>query len=213
MDANQGRSWKSYIAPILAVLLGVAMFAGMFAFQFFKVYMLAVLGHWVALMSGGVSVLVSFYKDIRRTAGKYVLYVVAGMCVFFAGFQSWQDQYRIADDKQEQINSKQKQLDNLTKPDLRGEIYQAIFSRSGDEDQDSLIIITAGIKNFGAPSIIEGIGMRLKLTNGKEIHLVDLPPPSKPLGLSLPNGRTPFHLDRGDYLLVKAGERPNSIRW
>jgi hypothetical protein len=92
--AKSPPAWKANIAPAVAVLVGIGMFAGMFAFQFFKGYMVAVLSHWVALMSGGVSVLITFYQQIRKNAGKYVLYVVAAMCVFFAGFQAWQDQYK-----------------------------------------------------------------------------------------------------------------------
>lgn len=66
----------------------------MFAFQFFNQFLLAVLSHWVALMSGVASIALGFLQTVRKKASPYVLYVVAAMCVFFAAFQAWQDQYR-----------------------------------------------------------------------------------------------------------------------
>jgi hypothetical protein len=57
-------------------------------------------------MSGGVSVLLAFYQQIRKKVGDYVLYVVGAMCVFFAGFQAWQDQYDKVADLQGRLNAK-----------------------------------------------------------------------------------------------------------
>jgi hypothetical protein len=161
-------AWMRHIAPIMAIVVGIAMFAAMFAFRDFVPYLQAVLTHWVALMSGGVSVLVTFYQQIRKTAGKYVLYVVAAMCVFFAGFQAWQDQYALTATTTSENTNLHKQLDALDKPDLKAEIDEFVtgrvalaFENGKSTTGPASVLIVMSIRNLGADSIAEGYNLQV----------------------------------------------------
>jgi hypothetical protein len=147
---QQQKSWTRFIPPVLAVLVGIGMFAGMFAFKSFGDYCRAVLTHWVALMSGGVSVIVTFYREIRKSAGKYVLYVVAAMCVFFAGFQAWQEQFKIARELEQKTNRLD---DEAKKPKLHG-LIDEVVSGYVVPLKGRMLVLRMSITNIGSVTTV-----------------------------------------------------------
>ncbi len=191
----QDRSQRGFnlVYPSIAIAVGILMFAAMFAFQFFSVYMTAVLAHWVALMSGGVSVLIAFYQQIRKKAGPYVLYVVAAMCIFFAGFQAWQDEYRMYAAEQIQAGA----------PQLSAEIVQYGFA-PGRTPDESIVTVFPTIYNTGADSIIKHLALQVRTSNGKLFGTQFIPAPSREgdLRMSIPRdtGRG-LQLTRDDSLV------------
>jgi hypothetical protein len=59
-------------------LVAMLCLGAMSRFEFFGEYFSALWFHWIALMSGAVSVAITFWEKIHNSIGKYVLYTVAG---------------------------------------------------------------------------------------------------------------------------------------
>src|SRR5437879_5632627 len=71
----------------------LAMFLLMFqAKYFFPNYLSGISDHWVVLMSGLVSVFLTFWERHIKIP-HIVFYAIAAMCVFIAGFLAWRDEY------------------------------------------------------------------------------------------------------------------------
>lgn len=63
----------------------------------FRGYLGALSHHWVAWMSGSVSLCIAFYEQLKKgKLDERVFYLIAAIFFVFAGFQAWQDQYEIA---------------------------------------------------------------------------------------------------------------------
>jgi hypothetical protein len=146
--------WKRW----LTVLVCGAIFTAMFRFEFFGDYCAALYGHWVGLMSGAVSVGVTFWEKIHNSIGKYVLYGIAAMCIFFSGFQAWQDEHRILITEQNKHN-----------PQLE---FTFSFMTVGNELPDPKsaveIIVAGNITNAGEmPSIVRNWSLDIEFPDGK----------------------------------------------
>jgi hypothetical protein len=150
MEAEKKRIW---IAIVVGVLLFVAIFI---FFSDFKIYAAAVRAHWIALMSSGVSIAITFYEKIRKSVGKYALYVVAVMCVFFSGFQAWQDQYHAV---------------QQATPNLVAKMQRISLMPYGNT-QNVFMVLLAKVKNTGAPSSIDEIAIDITLPSGKKVNVV-----------------------------------------
>jgi hypothetical protein len=129
---NQDRKAGRWIAAIVCL----ALLAAMSRLDFFKDYCAALYGHWIALMSGVISVAITFWEKVRNSLGKYVFYAIALMCVFLAGFQAWQDEHRALQTEQARNGN----------PSLSATIDQYSFTY-GRSDSESIVTIFATIRN------------------------------------------------------------------
>lgn len=127
-------------------------------------FFLAVLMHWQAYMTGGIIIAVmTAYgwltkKEVsRRTA---IVAIIAFVIVAF--FMSWRDEYLSA------INAQEK-LDILTMPRFEGSIDMVSVSPSPTPG-GAIILITAHVKNLGAPSIAEFSDCRFTTASGKKAY-------------------------------------------
>jgi len=89
-EKPQHHSWIFFLGTFAFLVLFSNVFAGS------KDFLAAVGSHWASLMSGLVSVAITFHEKIRESLSRYVLYTVAAACIFFACFQAWQDEHEKA---------------------------------------------------------------------------------------------------------------------
>jgi hypothetical protein len=159
-SSQQSKSSKRFLVMLFIAVVG---FAGMSRLEFFREYLGALWLHWIALMSGIVSVGITFWEKIHNSIGKYVLYTVAAMCVFLAGFQAWQDEHRIV------VTARQ--------PQLIGSFGESIGIAKNPND--SVLIVVGVIKNKGAPTVLDHWRLNVKLNDGRSVDasLVVQPPP------------------------------------
>jgi hypothetical protein len=159
-------NWIKKYGIVLSVTI-IALAVCWYFFSDFGVYFKAICSHWVILMSGIASVLITFHDKVRKSAlGTYGLYSIALMCVFLAGFQAWQDQRQM-------YLASQTKLDSTH---LAGEIY-TFLSGTVVETGNTEMFIQIAIKNTGTPTIVQGY--RLSVT-GAGVNLTDISPTTIP---------------------------------
>ncbi len=152
-------------------------------------YIWALWGHWVALMSGLVGLLITVGLRIGRQFSTNISlwsdipdWLFACVCatgLLWAGYAAWDDEHRALVNLQERLRS----------PEFTGELEFLSICSVDSRDQDSFIIAIGSIINhFGPPSAILNWSMKLvfadcrivqgavPLWNGKDIHLESAPP-------------------------------------
>lgn len=139
-----------------------------------------------------------------------LIWVIGGVCIFYGFYNAWQSERQIGVDAKNETAILQRKLDNLTVPALRGEIKAVFLAPAGPKNSDTLVVSVVRIYNNGAPSIADVTGMKLRLTNGKEVVLADVPPllPPQKLTFSSSRGQPRTALLFSDYLPSKAINNP-----
>jgi hypothetical protein len=170
-------------------LLFAVLLVAFFLSKDFSVYLRSVATHWLSLMGGAVSVGITFWEKVRRTIGKYVLFSIAVLCVFWSGFRAWQEEHNRVD---------------LNAPHLHI-IAQAVYAIP--DASNSLLVILMHIKNTGAPSTVDNPQANVVLPNGAVIQGKWLPRPQEGIVVKQPNGAA-IKFSSDDFLTGKAGERP-----
>jgi hypothetical protein len=190
MDAK-----KYYVVAGVTILV----LAGLcFFFKTFPDYVKEILSHWMILMSGVASVGITFFDKVRHSMGKYGLYSIALLCVFFAGYQAWQDQ-------QDSALALRSKLDAMTRPIIGGEIDGIGTAVGGEKGNDCIVAVTLSVTNKGAPTSLDVVKVVLT-ANGKEVEGVPIPVPKDggaTVGM-LQGGS--LHYERDDLLYVKTIE-------
>jgi hypothetical protein len=101
-----------------------------------------------------------------------------------ASFLAWRDVHCAAEEYRQNLSDKQKEVDNLTKPDREGQIVQAgsveiVIHPNGHlsnypQDPPShplpVALVWAKIRNYGADSIAENYQLVITLNSGKQIR-------------------------------------------
>ena len=122
---------------------------------------LAVVTHWQAYMTGGivVAILSAYERLTRKTISRRI--VVIAIIAFFvvASFMAWRDQYRAAISAEDQFKT-------LTTPRFEGAIDTVSASPSSTKG-GALVILTAHVKNIGAPSIAEFSDCSVNTSSGE----------------------------------------------
>jgi hypothetical protein len=117
----------------------------------FREYLVDVATHYVATMSGAVSLGIAFYNNVKGKLDERLFYIIAIFFFFFAGYQAWQDQ--------------RQQLDSTH---LVGEIYNFVQGTRSDTGTTE-VFIEAAIKNTGTPTIAEGYQLSI-VGNGVDVR-------------------------------------------
>jgi hypothetical protein len=171
-------------------------------------YLSALFGHWVASMSGVISLSIGVWLRIRRWRSNSqdsdipnkAFLIIGLVFVFYAGYQTWGDEHRKA--LQLQVN-----LDALTVPHLVATISSTFVAPSGGTGENSLVTIEVHIKNTGAPSIAEHFAIAA-FRGGKQFKVDVLPARNIVLYFG-PNTNSPGgSYSALDYLPRKAFENP-----
>jgi hypothetical protein len=162
-----------------------------------RTYLSALWGHWVALMSGLVGLLLAVGLRIGRQVSAdirlwsdipdWLFICVGAACLFWAGYATWNDTHRALVSLQERLRS----------PEFTGEVNFLSVCPAGSRDQDTFVIVMGSIVNhFGPPSAVLSWSMKLAFTdtriiqgavplwNGKDIHLETAAPSKRAVTLN-----------------------------
>jgi hypothetical protein len=126
----------------------------------------SVMEHWIALMTGGISLLIAAYEKFRGKPVKgFVLTVIAFGCLSVAFFMAWQDEYRALETERQTVTS-------LTSG-FKGRFLAVLTFHEGNGTEVYALI---SANNLGKPSVLRKWTMTLtglKLSNLKPIKIPD----------------------------------------
>jgi hypothetical protein len=145
----------------LLLSIVVVLFIGSLFAEPMRAYYFSVVSHWIASMSGVVSVAIGLFERAKKKLDARVFYLVAGLCLFIACFQAWQDVRRSSADLQDKLNNRQ--------PNFGLELSGAVIGPTKKNSTITVIVLMGRIKNSGAASLVENWKMELR-TEGKEIE-------------------------------------------
>jgi hypothetical protein len=119
-------------------------------------YGLALMAHWVALMSGIVSIAIGVWLRVRRWRKQIegsditnnAFLAVGVSCLFVAGYQTWLDEHKAV----QQLTAK---INDLSKPKFVVEIPQSI-NHYQPTDDTTVAFLAVAITNQGADSSVIG---------------------------------------------------------
>jgi hypothetical protein len=148
-------SWMAKVSRIFQVgavfLFAVLVLAVVWiTFDSFHSYVWAVGKHWVALMSGLVSVAFTFYERVRRSVSRYWFYFVACLCLFLAGYQAWDEQERAFTSEHDKNGLLSAENDALRKPLFWVDALGQACIHYGQDG--TYLFIPVSIENQGADS-------------------------------------------------------------
>jgi hypothetical protein len=169
-------------------------------------FILAALKHWQAYMTGGIIIaILSLYERAKKRSIPLRLMIsIATVFLMAAVFMAWRDQYHATIRAEEQLKT-------LTTPQFEGSIDMVAASPTTIKD-DAIILITAHIKNLGAPSIAEFSDCMVIASSGKESDGAFGPIPVQ-LGVTfqepkLKDTKAAMIYPREDNLLIKGSDAP-----
>jgi hypothetical protein len=121
-------------------------------------FLVAVASHWVALMSGIVSLLITIVLRIRKVEPRdKIFWSIAALCFLFAFFLTWRDEHTsLIDTKQQLLKEK-----DQNSPRLSGKIEPVIIVDSGNA-KGTQIFINLSILNTGGTSIADSFLLEIK---------------------------------------------------
>jgi hypothetical protein len=175
-------------------------------FQYFWLFMLDFGGHLFTLLAGCVVTVILALTEkylLKRKLSWLVELGILILFVLFACFQAWQDQYRSA-------LTKDQQLAELGKPVFAGKIDD-IGVAPGRRSGESIVTIFATVTNTGAQSIADEFRLSVTDPNGKTVQGEAIPPPMKGKDLRVQDKNDPraiVPLSREDSLEQKAKNNP-----
>lgn len=121
-------------------------------------FVLAVLSHWVALMSGVVSLVLTFLLRTRRKdISDRWFWLIAVCFLLFASFLAWRDEHRSLIKTAEELAEER----DPNTPRLNGKIEQVKVGKSTDSS-DAQVLIHLSVRNTGSQSIAEGFELGIK---------------------------------------------------
>jgi hypothetical protein len=158
--SQESVSRRSFYRTALVICLGLAT---MYKFvPDARPYFLALLDHTVTLLAGcGATVLLGIlqkYAFKKPLSIKWEVTLLAAF-VFFAGFQAWKDERKVAQECAVQLTETHGKLDELTKPNLVLTVVQLVV---GDNDAGLKMFVEFAIKNLGAPSAASAFDVQIK---------------------------------------------------
>lgn len=110
----------------------------------------AVFSHWVALMSGAISLAITFIEKVKsNTIALRTLYVISIACIFTAFFFSWKDEK------------------DRFYPGLRIHIDQTNIAPA--PPSSTLLTLVVSVKNVGDPSVLEDCSSTVTFADGSQI--------------------------------------------
>ena len=142
-------------------------------------FIVAVFSQWQNLLLGGgagatLALLLSLYERLsERVVGKrlYILTFMIGF-LFVAFFLAWREQYKLVAGENQKRIAAEKQLEDLTVPQLFGNIRQYSSAVGPFEGADAFIVlIVVSIGNRGADSIAAGHELLLTTVMGRTFSL------------------------------------------
>ena len=170
------------------------------------VFLWAVLNNWAGYVTGGLVIaLIFLWTTLKQKAlSRTTWIVIVSMFFSWAVFSAWREQY-------EGRRRATEELDDLTKPKLRGVIQDAFTAKAGDNKESSIVTPDVMIVNTGAPSIATNFSVSVALPDGREVKGVPIapPPPGSRLLLNMssdPNHQVTF--DSADFIVRKGREHP-----
>jgi hypothetical protein len=168
----------------------------------FKEFLFALTHDWVSLMSGIASVIITMVGVAKKwdQIPRWVFWVAAIVCFFFASCRIWTTQHRAR-------LAVEEQLKQLTIPSLVGHIEYVAFLPS--KQGDVAVALFASIDSGAAPSFADIGPVKVILSDGKRIELITIGVPANGIQI-LPTrpGELPAHFPRQDYLPIKARSPP-----
>jgi hypothetical protein len=124
-------------------------FIVMLFLKYFPDYLVGIGQHWVVLMSGLVSVVLTIWEKHLRVPHN-VFYAIAALCVFIAGFMAWRDEYQ------------------KTHPGVVMEIDQVAIGNA--PSGDARLFITAELVNRSDPTMLDSWRLDIETPGGEKIN-------------------------------------------
>lgn len=171
----------------------------------FGLWMSLLLSHWQNWASGGglggvVILLVYLIERLRGKTMNNAWYIVLFVVVFILGasFMVWKDEHQ-------QVTLLSVELEKQKSPRLDAQFDIFAATRAGENNESSIVFVTATITNMGAPSIVNNITLSIKVgdkqTEGQYFAL----PQNE---IRLQDKTYDFTLKREDYLVKKCMSQP-----
>jgi hypothetical protein len=118
-------------------------------FSDLREFLVAVMRQWIFLMSGIVSILITFWEKVKEfPIATRAFYGIAIACVFTAFYLAWRDEH------------------NKYKPEIKGEIDHTIYS-SKPTQNISTILLFISINNIGDQTSLDGWKLEIKFPGGE----------------------------------------------
>jgi hypothetical protein len=138
----------------------------------FSGFVAAIISHWVSLMSGIASVVLTILGFVRRwdTFPRRVIWITALACFLIAAIKVWTTEH------QDRIKA-EAELEELTKPKLSGVIEGRVFGVAEAKNNQSIVTLNPLITNTGAPSVALDFNVQIELFDGRKPNVMVIPPP------------------------------------
>jgi hypothetical protein len=147
-----------------------------------------------------VLLIVSMIEHQReRNLSAQMFFLIACFAFCFGAYMAWHKQY-------EKTLRVQTTLDQMNNPVLHASIGQIFVAPAGDHNQNAIVTVMVTVTNTGTPSIAQNWHSTIKLP-GKNVELIDIPPPLNTVTLSFENA-SPIMLLGSDYVPRKSMMQP-----
>lgn len=137
-------------------------------------FILTLLNHWIAWMTGGASILFVALGFIKHKKFKFlkkpnvqrkIFWSMALFFFFIASVSVWTSEHQ----KVLSLSNKLSKLEVESSPNITGSIDRVLIGKERLAEKRLSVDITASLRNTGAPSIAEGFLLKVILMNGQII--------------------------------------------
>jgi hypothetical protein len=128
-------------------------------------FLIALMGDWVALMSGIASVVLTLVGIAKKweQVPRWAFWGAAIVCVLLASARVWSTEHR-------KVLELQMQVDEFKNPNLTCSIDQVSAGRRPEDSNEiAIVALVVSIRNTGAPSSIEQYDLRVRTSGGGQL--------------------------------------------
>jgi hypothetical protein len=180
---------RSEVRPKLLISMGILL-------QFFS----AVLEHWLALMTGAVSLAFAIWQRVKHTRlPDKPFWVAAALCLSLAVFLAWRDKHTAYLKAVKELE----EIKNPNAPRFRAEVEQVVVEENHEAGGDAQVFVKLSMRNVGADSVAENFMLHIK---SEDVEYKGAPK-ELPAGHSLtPLGEPKITLEGHDSIKELAGK-------
>jgi len=128
------------------------------------------------------------------------LWVIGALCIVWGFYAAWRNQYDAA-------TTMRSKFEELTIPNLQGEITFLGMGMSPKKHDDSIVLIQAAIRNLGAPSIVDHFVASIRTESGTIVGH-QIPASDKGIFAKMPASGDQLVLKDSEYLPGKGMSQP-----